>query len=444
MNAVATWRAFLRVELRVEESLQDRLGIVLDHVVSYDTAHPIFIVGSVRSGTSAMMNALREGAGIKGFNEGNFAHLLPALIEAVESHFERFRSPGDARTRPTMVANLPARVVINGIKNVFGAAFIRTFGEGRWLDKTPGGKPMVNACPVLREMFPHARFIFCKRRGVENILSRQRKFPDAAFVNHCRSWAETMTEWHAVRGSLGTSYMEVDQRDMAIDPAGVASKLGSFLDLSEAESDAVRASLSAVRLEQTRPAQDSSYIDVEETGWTPEEKSIFVDTCGDAMRAYDYPLGASGHAADRTDFHFFVSHAEGAVQKRNLPFGRRGFVALDRHRFAIYPNGTDATPAAVIYRSIDMTSFRRFSSRIRIAGKVEGTVMFRFSIEQGVNNSVVFAEERAVAGEGAEKWNFQLPRLSGVHDVVLSNWIAGGTMAQRSIRAIWMNAKLAA
>jgi len=31
-----------------------------------------------------------------------------------------------------------------------------------------------------------------------------------------------------------------------------------------------------------------------------------------------------------------------------------------------------------------------------------------------------------------------------VHDVVLSNWIAGGTMAQRSIRAIWMNAKLAA
>jgi hypothetical protein len=388
------------------------------------------------------MNALREGAGIKGFNEGNVAHLLPALIEAVERHFARFRPPGDPGRRPTMVANLPASVVVNGIKNVFGAAFMRTFGEGRWLDKTPGGKSMVRACPVLREIFPRARFIFCKRRGVENILSRQRKFPDVAFVNHCRNWAETMMEWHAVRESLGASYVEVDQRDMALDPAGVALRLGGFLELSETELEAVRAALSAVRLEQTRPAQDSSYIDIEDTGWTAEEQGIFVEMCGDAMRAYDYPLGATGHAPDRSEFRFFVTDAERAVQKRNLPFGRRGFVALDPHRFAIHPNGTEAAPAGVSYRSIDLTPFREFSSRIRIAGKAGGAVMFRFSIERGAGNSVVFAEERTVTGEGAQSWTIELPRLAGQYDVVLSNWIAGCTTAQPAIRALWMNAKL--
>ena len=425
--------------LRVDEPPQNPPGVVLDCVISYEKARPIFVVGSVRSGTSAIMNALREGAGIKGFNEGNFAHMLPALIEAVERHFSRFRAPGDANKRPTMVANLPASVVINGIKNVFGAAFVRTFGEGRWLDKTPGGKSMVRACPVLLEIFPHARFIFCKRRGVENVLSRQRKFPDVSFINHCRSWADTMQEWHAVRESLGASFLEIDQRDMAIDPAGVASRVGGFIGLSQAEGEAVRAALSAVRLEQTRPVQDSAYIDLEESGWTAEEKSIFVDTCGEAMRAYDYPLGAAG-AGDRAVFNFFVTDAETVVQKRNLPFGRKGFAALDRQRFAIYPNGTEAAPAAVCYRSIDMTSFRRFSTRIRIAGKAEGAVMFRVAIEDG--SAVLFAEEKAITGEGGQNWRIELPRLSGAHEVVLSNWIVGCPVAQPSIRAIWMNAKL--
>ena len=425
----------------MEQSSENRAGIVLDQVVRYDKARPIFVIGSVRSGTSAMMNALREGAGITGFNEGDFAHLLPTLIEAVERHFERFRSPGG--TRPTMVANLPAGVVINGIKNVFGAAFIRTFGEQRWLDKTPGGRSMVRACPLLLEIFPHAKFIFCKRRGVENVLSRQRKFPDVAFANHCRGWAETMKEWLAVRESLGASCLEIDQRDMAVDPAAVGSRLGRFLDLSEAELEAVGVALSAVRLEQTRPAQDSSYIDLEQAGWTSDEKSIFIDICAEAMRAFDYPLGASG-LVDRAAFTFFVTDAETVVQKRNLPFGRRGFVALDRHRFALYPSGTDAMPAAVCYRAIDMTAFRQFSARVRIAGRTEGSVMFRLSIEQGLGNSVVFAEEKAIAGEGTQNWRVDLPRLSGVHDVVLANWVAGHPVAQPSIRAIWMNAKLTA
>jgi hypothetical protein len=38
--------------------------------------HPVFVLGLSRSGTSAMANALRQGAGIFGWSEG---HLFPPL-----------------------------------------------------------------------------------------------------------------------------------------------------------------------------------------------------------------------------------------------------------------------------------------------------------------------------------------------------------------------------
>src|SRR3954468_4848303 len=98
-------------------------------------------MGSVRSGTSAMMAALRDGAQIRGFNEGVFAHLLPSLLSVVQSHYS------DHQQKPmTMLGSVTEEFLATSIKNLFGAAFIETMGEGRWLDKTPGGAAIVAAC----------------------------------------------------------------------------------------------------------------------------------------------------------------------------------------------------------------------------------------------------------------------------------------------------------
>src|SRR5687767_11132337 len=154
-------------------------------VVRYPAAVPIFVVGSVRSGTSAMMHALRDGAGIRGFNEGVLAQLMPVLLAAIGNHYGTFN-----QKPTTMLGSVPREFLENGIKNLFGRAFVETMGTGRWLDKTPGGAPMINACPTLLEIFPEAKFIFCKRRGVENVLSRQRKFPGRSVEAHCEGWAK--------------------------------------------------------------------------------------------------------------------------------------------------------------------------------------------------------------------------------------------------------------
>src|SRR2546430_17539144 len=70
-----------------------------------------------------------------------------------------------------------------------------------FVDKTPGW-PMLKALPALLVVWPNLRVVFTKRRGIENVLSRQRKFPDGVFESHCRDWAAAMETWLAVHAEI--------------------------------------------------------------------------------------------------------------------------------------------------------------------------------------------------------------------------------------------------
>jgi hypothetical protein len=52
-------------------------------------AEPIFVLGSVRSGTSATVRALVDGAGIRGHNEGNIAALMQRMLDQVDEYFTK-------------------------------------------------------------------------------------------------------------------------------------------------------------------------------------------------------------------------------------------------------------------------------------------------------------------------------------------------------------------
>src|SRR6185503_15022510 len=105
----------------------------------------------------------------------------------------------------------------------------------------------------LLEILPNAKFIFCKRRGIENILSRQTKFA-GDFEAHCQGWAFTMQAWLETAPQLGNSAIMVDQREMAVQPESAAGRIAEFLDLSAEQRDGVVRVLRDRRLEQTRPA----------------------------------------------------------------------------------------------------------------------------------------------------------------------------------------------
>jgi hypothetical protein len=414
-------------------------GAAAVEVICYPEAIPTFILGSVRSGTSAVMHALREGAGIRGFNEGVFAHLMPVLLSAVDTHYRTF-----IRKPTTMLGSVPRGFLEAGIKNLFGRAYIETMGAGRWLDKTPGGPQMVNACPALLEIFPAAKFIFCRRRGIENILSRQRKYPDHAFELHCNGWAKTMEAWIAVKPALAGCAVEVDQRDMAIRPEAVADTVCALLGLSPTESEGFLRVLRDHRIEQTRPAQDETPISLSETGWSLEEQETFRRICGPMMQAFGYGTGDERPARRSAGYRFFVPVAKGLAEGENVALSD-GCRALDARRFSIVPNRYGEPAAGIRYKMIELDRVRRFSARLSVSGPeadaAEG-VVFEFKLEHSGDRAPVFSAEHVVRAGNSAEWRCDLPTLSGAFDAILSVRPLSEPRAAAPIAAEWMDAEL--
>lgn len=405
-------------------------------LLRYSDAQPTFIVGSVRSGTSAMMHALREGAGIPGFNEGNLAQLMPVLLAAVDQHYAH------AIQKPsTMVGSVSREYVSTSIKNVFGRAFIDTMGAGRWLDKSPGGAAIIAACPVLLDIFPKATFILCKRRGVENVLSRQRKYPDLAFDQHCRAWTKTMEAWLEVGPQLGRRAIEVDQRDMATRPGFVADKVSRLLELSPEQHEGFLDVLRKDRVQQTRPIQDETPIGLGETGWSDGEQETFRRLCGPMMEAFGYSLDGQAMEAREARYRFFVPGVDGIVELHNLD-RKRAFKAIDARRFAIEPNPSGQPPAAVRYKAINLARFRHFSARLRIVGPDAGVgLIFGFALES-LDGAPAFAAEQIVDHGSVSEWRCELPELAGEFDAVLSVRPASENSNPRRISGVWIDAQL--
>jgi hypothetical protein len=414
-------------------------GTPAAEVFCYPEAIPTFILGSVRSGTSAMLHALREGAGIRGFNEGVLAHLMPVLLEAVDIHYRTF-----IQKPTTMLGSVPREFIEAGIKNLFARAYMETMGPGRWLDKTPGGPRMVNACPTLLEIFPAAKFIFCRRRGIENVLSRQRKYPDRALDVHCNGWAKTMEAWIAVRPALADRAVEVDQRDMATRPEAVAEAVSALIGLSQAESEGLLRVLRDHRPEQTRPAQDETAISLSDTGWSQEEQETFRRICGPMMQAFGYGTGDEGGARRSTGYRFFVPVAEGPAEGENVALST-ACRAHDASRFSIVPNRHGEPAAGIRYKMIQLDHLRRFSARLRVSGSeadvAEGLV-FEFKLEQSHDRSRVFSAEQIVRTEHPAEWRCDLPALSGTFDVILSVRPISELQPHARLAAVWIDAQL--
>ena len=203
---------------RVQDNSDGVIDLVSDATIptSDPSQFPVFILGPARSGTSAVTLALLESAAYIGSGEGHLMPLLHPLLAVVDQHYRRVG--GDPHT-------MLGRVSISAFQKLIRRSFIQLardlFPTPRWLDKTPSVE-MVRAAPLMRELWPNARFIFMKRRVIENVLSRQRKFPQDSVDRHYSDWIAVMKAWIDVRDSLGDAYLEVEHRQLVVSPEETA------------------------------------------------------------------------------------------------------------------------------------------------------------------------------------------------------------------------------
>ncbi len=248
---------------------------------------PVFIVGSPRSGTSVLVRALAS-IGYHGYNEGNFLPLMNTIDRAVENHFSIFGKPNPH----VLAAQIDPKILKNRIENIFKDLTDHLNVGPLWFDKS-GNAEMIRAIPALRRLWPDSVYIFAKRRAIENVVSRVKKFPAHNFEHHCADWAKNMAAWRKVREELPTNaYLEVDQQAMIRDTEATSAKISDFLDLDHRQLEALVSIFKSRRPQESTEGSALKTYSLENLGWSEAELAIFKKHCDPEMKAYGYGPGS--------------------------------------------------------------------------------------------------------------------------------------------------------
>lgn len=224
------------------------LALIKDEV----KVNQIFVVGSPRAGTTALGNALRISLSARNYGEHHFLELTNQLNKTIDSFFNNYHTRNDIGTFIFDVSPALVKAKISQqTKELYS-----TWSDGNWcIDKTPG-RNMLRSLPVVAEIWPEAKIIYCKRRAYENVKSRLAKFPGLNLQEHAKQWSETMNIWHEIKKHLTPkSYFEIDQHDMRNTDESFIAFLNSFLSNQE--------SLKVVETLQSIEPQKSNYKDTE-------------------------------------------------------------------------------------------------------------------------------------------------------------------------------------
>ena len=252
------------------------------------SSSPVFIVGSPRSGTSILIASLLR-SGYNGFLEGNFLSLARVLERDVDRFFASFYTEN-----PKV---LTSKIDRGALKQQLGKVVLDAAIEQQppppWVDKT-GGPEMIETIPLLRRTFPTARFVFAKRRALENVVSRLIKFPGLSFEYHCTDWARTMTAWRTLRDTApGQDLLEIDQREISAQPDLATKRLTDFLDLTNAEAMMMLKTFTSSKPQETRAGTSERVLCLDTLDWTDDQKQAFHRHCDSEMEIEGYSLDTS-------------------------------------------------------------------------------------------------------------------------------------------------------
>ena len=261
------------------------------------TTQQIFVIGSPRSGTSAISWALAQHPKIWTSAESDFlVHLFRK--KHLESAYEQAVGRSDGGWLETNDVSFEefASSVGSGIDSLFR----RRSNGAIWLDQTPGHTLLL---PTLKVMFPGARFVHIVRdgravvrsmlnSGFENLgfqMSWTQDFDEA-----CKAWtvyARTANEFVRANGEIA---FEVTNESLREDRGEAIARIFDFLGLDFCEgsvrflsTERINSSFGPSSCAKARQAEQFALG--EWSTWTEDQKSRFDESCGELRRALGYP-----------------------------------------------------------------------------------------------------------------------------------------------------------
>lgn len=251
---------------------------------------PIFVVGSARSGTTIIGTALKIATDAPGYGEGHFLPLMTILIREVQTFYADKEHL--MRDENIMISHTNQKAIEEEIIAAFRDICDSLFKEEIWLEKTPDTK-MIETAPHLIRAWPKARFIFAKRRGIECIKSRLKKFAGVPFETHCNIWRNSMEAWLRVKNRLKGAYIEIDQREISLNPEIVAKQIGEFLDFSTEQINKIERAFSEERPQYTGGVEEAKAIEIGQAGWSDEQIKLFRKYCSSVSEKFGYSESSS-------------------------------------------------------------------------------------------------------------------------------------------------------
>lgn len=321
---------------------------------------PLFILGAHRSGTTQMLRLCKEALNYPGATEGHVWQSLKVL----DDHYARIVAELPAERAPALrdfsVTLFTGRELVRRYAAALLDLHRTAFGDTRFVDKSPGVES-VAAAPLLREILPAAQFIFMKRRGIENVMSHLRRFPDVPFRTACLAWARPMQRWLEVRDRLAPRFLEIDQRDLGVNPAMVAGRLTLFLERDDPKP--VTDYLATHFPEKTKAGGYAGYLALKNTGWNEADRDCFREICGPVMIAFGYQIdwgdvpASAGWSVDLTS---------PAYLPRWTVVHRNKWVSTDPPGLRLHANDPGTPPPTLTLRGCLESGRYRFEAEILV------------------------------------------------------------------------------
>lgn len=328
---------------------------------------PIFIVGSHRSATSMMLKAIQSTYNVVGNTEGYIWPTLHGLKTTLDGVFSVLGGSEQSGVgRDFSVKKIGSKRIFDMWQQDLDALHKEMFSTDVWVDKTPGVE-MIRTLPLVYSYYPNAAFIFMKRRGIENVDSRKRRFDDD-FWTACRRWTEIMDVWLDVRSRIGSNLVEVEQSFLSMDTEAIAQRIVNLLGGGDDEVQSLVKTFSERKHEVTKEPMERVWLGLEDMEWPDYEKKAFVDICGGTMAAYRYPL--SQMKLDE-DLRIYVDnyHEQSSIKPRVLNANR--WCSIPAFPFAghflLHPNEPGKPPVVFEHDYSKIRFYDRFEFKAQRA-----------------------------------------------------------------------------